>query len=73
MSSALVPISAKLAGALRNMPCTCRKVDSWPIFANAAKAKTCARCEALALYDAHTAIVQTPAVAAAQVAPRGDS
>jgi hypothetical protein len=60
LSSALVPISAKLAGALRNMPCTCRKVDSWPIFANAGKAKTCARCEALELYDAHTAIVQTP-------------
>ena len=56
----LAPIAAKLAGALRNMPCTCKVVGSWPIFQRAEKAQTCARCESLALYDAHTSIVQEP-------------
>lgn len=53
-------IAEKLAGALRNMPCTCKPIDSWPAFANKSRVSKCARCEALELYDAHISIVQLP-------------
>lgn len=56
----LPPFVAKLAAALRNMPCTCKAPDEWPIFQKADKARKCARCEALEMHDAHVAIVQEP-------------
>lgn len=66
----LIAISEKLATALRSMPCTCIEIGSWPLFkAEAAGTpekpgrftpKTCARCKALAEYDAYTGIVQIP-------------
>lgn len=55
-------IAAKLAAALRNMPCTCRPKGMWPAFANATKVSQCARCAALEQYDALVAIDQTAAV-----------
>jgi hypothetical protein len=67
-------IATRLADALRMMPCRCIEIGSWPLFkAEAAGTpdkpgkhvpKTCARCTALALYDAHASIVQTPEGAA---------
>ncbi len=66
----LVVISGKLAAALRNTPCTCVVIGSWPLFkAEAAGTperpgrftpKTCNRCEAINEYDAFTGIVQIP-------------
>jgi hypothetical protein len=53
-------IAAKLAAALRNMPCTCRPKGMWPAFANATKVSQCARCAALEQYDAYTSIVAIP-------------
>jgi hypothetical protein len=56
-------VAEKLAAALRMMPCTCIEVGSWPLFnaeTTTHKPKTCAKCEALALYDAHVSIVQEP-------------
>lgn len=63
-------ITAKLAAALRLMPCTCNFAGSWPTFKAEAcvgeKAKhklhTCKRCEALDAYDAFVSIVQQPGV-----------
>jgi hypothetical protein len=49
-------IAGHLAQALRNMPCTCIKPEQWPWKAP----RTCAKCAALAEYDAFTAIVQVP-------------
>lgn len=69
----LPAIAAKLATALRNTPCTCVVVGSWPLFkaeAKAFKPKTCQRCDAIAAYDAFVSIVQVPAVPAKDV-PNG--
>jgi hypothetical protein len=72
--ASLPAIAGKLAMALRMMPCRCIEVGTWPLFkAEAAGTpdkpgkhvpKTCSKCEALAEYDAHVSIVQTPASAA---------
>jgi hypothetical protein len=64
----ITDVAGKLASALRMMPCTCSYAGAWPTFKAEAcvgekskhKLKTCARCESLALYDAHASIVQTP-------------
>lgn len=58
-----VVIAAKLAAALRHMPCSCRKrALAWPFFSKEDKRSDhiCAACEALALWDAHKSIVQFP-------------
>jgi hypothetical protein len=54
----LPSIAEKLAAALRNMPCLCVVEGFWPW----KKPRTCARCAALAEYDAFVAIVQVPKV-----------
>lgn len=54
--TSLIDISARLAAALANMPCGCRRPGQWPWNPDA---YTCQRCEALALYEAHRDIVQT--------------
>jgi hypothetical protein len=63
----LVLIAAKLATALRRMPCSCRKRTlAWPFFKHddPRPDHICAPCEALAEYDAFTAIMQLPTVKA---------
>ena len=50
-------------------PCRCRPLGIWPAFQNAAKVVKCMRCEALALHDAHRAIVQTPHASKVQHQP----
>lgn len=70
--TALPTIAASLAAALRMMPCRCIEIGSWPLFkAEAAGTpekpgkhtpRTCARCKALAEYDAFVEIVQVPRV-----------
>lgn len=54
-SMSTMTLTDHLAAALRRMPCTCKRVGEWPIFQRADKAETCARCEALARYDAEMA------------------
>lgn len=59
----LPAIAERLAKVLRNMPCVCVVTGSWPRFKAEVKAhpeRTCARCKALAEYDAWTSIVQMP-------------
>lgn len=70
MAESLIVIADRLANVLRHMPCTCKPKDSWPAFANEARVITCRRCAALAEYDAHNAIVQTPITAAREALRR---
>lgn len=46
-------VIAKLANALRNTPCTCVSLGSWPRFKDvkAHPERECARCKALRAYD----------------------
>jgi hypothetical protein len=58
-------IALCLASALRNMPCTCISIGSWPLFkleTKVHKPKKCSRCLALEKYDAYVSIVQLPRV-----------
>jgi hypothetical protein len=66
MSSPITTIAAKLAAALRNMPCVCVTTGTWPRFKDvkAHPERTCSRCKALAEYDAFVAIIESPANAA---------
>lgn len=54
----LPAIAAKLAHALRNMPCLCVVEGFWPW----KTPRTCARCAAIAEYEAWRSIVQAPGV-----------
>jgi hypothetical protein len=64
MAVKLAEVAAACAKALRISPCTCIDVGSWPLFKAEAvgkhQPKVCARCRALAEYDAFVSIVQTP-------------
>ncbi len=55
-------IAARLASALRMMPCACIEIGAWPRFKDvkAHPVRQCARCGALEEWNAYTAIVQMP-------------